>query len=206
MHRRPAARGGRGQRRFDSVRRREAAASLRSGVQEGTRNRAAGSWLAGGVDSPAFLPEGDGFVFEAERTLYRSSLDAAGAPERLVENAAQAAFARHPRTGAWHIFYVKEDAATGPTLWTSPVATRTGKLLREPLRLLTQVSNSGVSFRYHIASAGGPITWRHARAAVPVWRLRWFDREGNVLSTVGDMGSYFSTVLSPETKPVTRPE
>jgi len=59
---------------------------------------------------PVFLPEGDGFVYLGgplnAPQLFQSSLRASGAGRFLLDTHWRIEFARHPRTGQWHIFYL----------------------------------------------------------------------------------------------------
>jgi hypothetical protein len=63
------------------------------------------------VSDPAFVPEGDGFVYLAgpqpNGRLLRASLATDNhSPQLLLNTNWQVSFARHPHTGRWHIFYI----------------------------------------------------------------------------------------------------
>jgi hypothetical protein len=120
--------------------------------------------------------------------------------EALGPATARVEFARNPKSGEWQLF-----AADGATLTTAPVDPRTGKMQGPPVRLLDglgfKVSPSRSQF---MVANGGVIAWRHYSGALPIWRMCWFDRNGNVTGVIGERRGYVSIALSPdETKIVT---
>jgi serine/threonine-protein kinase len=152
------------------------------------------------ISDPAFLPEGDGFVYLAgpqpNARLLRSSLAPNNPPPQpLLNTNWQVSFARHPQTGRWHIFYIGSDEAT---LYTQPIHPANGTLLDRPALVAEGVSRFGRYSSFDVAANGGLIAWRRSSTSVPIWRLRWHDRQGNVVGTVGDPGSYVSLSLSPD--------
>jgi hypothetical protein len=148
---------------------------------------------------PAFLPEGDGFVYlrvgAGGSDLYRSSLSSPESPpQRIVETRYRVAFARDPHTGAWQMFY----SPVARRIDIAPINPRTGVLSGRPVKLLEDLAinpdRGSVDF-----DVGGSVTaWRTTRVALPIWHLRWFDRAGTVLGTVADTGFYISLSLSPD--------
>ena len=157
------------------------------------------------ADDPAFLPDSDRFVFllgnDLGAALYRSSLSAGSEPPRkFLETAHQVTFARHPRTGAWHIFFSQGSfEVDGYTLMTSPIDPRTGDLKGPPVKIMGDLATVARTrlLDFDVAD-NGMLLWRRSSASLPVWRLRWFDRSGNILSTVGDPGTYMALALSPD--------
>ncbi len=166
----------------------------------------------GQVAFPVFLPEGDQFVYQMTTALqfgtndeafgvYRSSLSAISrAPVKLVDTSLlHVTFVRHPHTGAWHMFYVvgRQDVV-GYSVMTAPIDPRTGDLKAEPVRILSDIGSFGTTGGIFDTAAGGMILWRRNPPSIPMWRLRWTDRNGNTLSTLGDPGHYASIALSPD--------
>ncbi len=152
---------------------------------------------------PVFLPEGEQFLFEAtnnqERTLYRaSSGQSAGVLVKILDASNGVSFSRHPRTGRWHLFVVRGNRnADLLTLLTVDIDPRTGAFQGEPQKLLEGVAST--SFRGAFDTAeGGLILWRRTAVALPDWRMRWLDRDGNFLSAIGDPGHYSGLTLSPD--------
>ncbi len=135
--------------------------------------------------------------------LFRSTLSSSatsGVP--VLDTPYGISFARHPSNGRWHIFFVRRDAGTGianRVLLTAPVDPRTGALAGDPVRLIDAMSNwAGSPFAAFDVSATGIVYWRTTTPALPIWRLRWFDRNGNVSGTVGDAAGFSSLSLSPD--------
>ncbi len=150
---------------------------------------------------PVFLPENDGFVFLLGRSgVFRSSLSAKGGnPERYLDSSHQVTFSRHPPTGRWHIFYVEGSRNAAVSLMTAPINPRTGQLKGTPVKLIEHLATvAGTQTAVFDTSADGHILWKRSAISLPVWRLRWFDRNGNVLGTVGDPGVYTGLALSPD--------
>ena len=152
------------------------------------------------VFQPVFLPEGDGFVFLKTagegRDLFRANLGAPGAPpQRLLDSRYRVAFARHPRTGGWYMFY----NSTGRTIVAAPINPKTGVPASAPVKILEDLNISSIIGLMNFSVANnGAITWSKARASLPIWRLRWYDRAGASLGTIGDSGTQLSLALSPD--------
>ena len=92
---------------------------------------------------PVFLPEGDGFVFLKTagqgRDLFRANLGAPDAPpQRLLSSRFRVAFARHPRTGGWYMFY----NSIGRTLVAAPINPKTGVPSAAPVKILEDLTIS----------------------------------------------------------------
>jgi hypothetical protein len=150
---------------------------------------------------PVYLPESDGFLFLLGRSgIFRSSLSAkSGNPERYLDSAHQVTFSRHPRTREWYIFYVEGSRNVALSLMTAPVNPRTGQLKGTPIKLIQHLATvAGTQTAVFDTSADGHLLWKRSAISLPVWRLRWFDRNGNVIGTVGDPGVYTGLALSPD--------
>ncbi|HUA63460.1 MAG TPA: protein kinase [Verrucomicrobiae bacterium] len=144
---------------------------------------------------PVFLPEGDGFVFLQGTALLRASLSSGSPPHQLLETPFAVNFARHPHNGKWYLFY-------GPgarTLLAVAINPRTGEPSGAPVKVLDDLAiDSGARIMGFGVGGDGTIFWLKLSAALPIWHMRWFDRSGNVLGTVGDAGIYVSLALSPD--------
>ncbi len=148
---------------------------------------------------PAFLPEGDGFVFVTNFELMRSTL-AAAKPAKIINALTSAKFGRHPRTGQWHLFFVAggDEERAARKLMTAPIDPRTGALLGEPALLLQgQSLNGEIGARFSVGK-NGLLAWRYAFESLPIWRLTWFDHAGKVLGRIGDKFPTVSLALSPD--------
>jgi dipeptidyl aminopeptidase/acylaminoacyl peptidase len=119
----------------------------------------------------------------------------------MLETPYKVTFSRHPRSGRWQIFYVSRDAAGigNRMLMTAAVNTRTGAIEGEPARLVDALSNwVGSPHASFDVSPDGLIYWRSTTPALAIWRLHWFDRNGNIAGTVGDVAGFSSIALSPD--------
>ena len=144
---------------------------------------------------PAFLPEGDGFVFLQGTVLLRASLSSDAPPQRLLETPFAVNFARHPHNGAWYLFY----GSRARTLSAMVINPRTGEPSGAPVKVLDDLAiDSGARIMGFGVGGNGTIFWLKLSAALPIWHMRWYDRSGNVLGTVGDAGIYVSLALSPD--------
>jgi serine/threonine-protein kinase len=154
---------------------------------------------------PVFCPQGENFVYTVpglRSSLFRSSLSASAPAQRLLDTRYGVSFARHPHTGKWHIFFVRTDSGTGisnRTLVTAAIDPGTCALLSEPEPVVDAMSNwVGTNYASFDVAAAGIIYWRATTPSLPIWRLRWFDRNGNVTGTIGDAAGYASISLSPD--------
>ncbi len=163
--------------------------------------------------TPVFCPESDNFLYGVRDTgaglavragpLYRASLSVRPGPgEKIAETPYAVTFARHPHTGQWLLFFVAQDQTLGMsnrTLMAAPVDPHSGALKGQPFRVLDAMSNAPGTLRavFDVAQ-GGMIYWRQTSPSLPIWRLTWFDRNGNVAATLGDPAGYSSIALSPD--------
>ena len=56
----------------------------------------------------------------------------------------------------------------------------------------------GTNYASFDVGGGGIIYWRNTTPSLAIWRLHWFDRNGNVIGTIGDAAGYASLSLSPD--------
>jgi len=164
---------------------------------------------------PEFLPEGERFLFErgtakglsgasTETAVYVASLADPGAAKVLIQAARQPLFARHTHSGEWYLFYADGTAQLdGFSVYAGPVNPRTGQFSAKPVRVLSNPAQSASTGALIFEVGGqGMIAWRKANSSLPIWHLRWFDHNGNVLSAVGQAGTYQSMALSPDERQV----
>ena len=134
--------------------------------------------------------------------LYRSSVTApAGSPKKVLETAHKVSVARHPHTGERYIFFAQGSRLVdGFSLFTAPVDPKTGDLKGTPVKIIPALATiASVPRLLNFDTAdNGMIIWRRTSASIPVWRIHWFDRNGNILSNVGDAGTYTALTLSPD--------
>jgi WD40 repeat protein len=154
---------------------------------------------------PVFCPEGDGFIYLVlsgrASGIFRSSLSSREITgQHVLDSIYGATFARHPRSGRWQIFFVRGNLGIlSRAVMTAPIDPRTGALTGDAVRVVDAVSNwAGTDYATFDVSSNGMIYWRNTTPALPIWRLRWFDRNGNVTGTTGDAAGYFSISLSPD--------
>ena len=159
------------------------------------------------ASNPTFLPEGDGFVYllrsNNQLALYRSTLTSQMG-ERLLQTGRTVAFARHPTTSRWFMFFCDSNSGVNCDIQASLVNPRTGVLEGKPQRLIevgVYASRQNVIFD---VAEGGLVTWRPPISNLPIWRMRWFDHHGNVTGSVGEPAQITALALSPdETKVAT---
>lgn len=159
------------------------------------------------VARPTLTPTGDSLLLEigtaGTTSLFVSSLEG-GAPVKRFDAARHASFARHPHSGEWHIFFVVDDPhADGVTLMTAPVHPETAVVRTAPVKLLTQLfefpqSSTRSGFIRFQAASSGLMIWGRAIAALPIWTIRWHERDGRPVSTVAPPGNHFDVALSPD--------
>ncbi len=151
---------------------------------------------------PVFLPAGDGFTFLLEvgrdTSVFRSRLSTSSF-DPFLDSPRKVGFAKHPATGNWHIIYMASDPElrTTTTLFVAPVDATSGDLLSEPVQLIQGLARNPKRALFSIGN-GGVMTFDYALAALPVWRLSWKDRNGNLLGRMAEGRSIVSIALSPD--------
>jgi serine/threonine protein kinase len=158
------------------------------------------------ASNPTFLPEGDGFVYVLQSNdqiaLHRATMSS-NAGERLLDTGYKVAFARHPRTSSWHMFFCDPRPGVNCDMQVSAVNARTGELEGKPERLIESVAvyASRRNAIFDVADSG-IVTWRSAAANLPAWRMRWVDHHGNVAGTLGEVAQITALALSPDEEQV----
>jgi predicted Ser/Thr protein kinase len=153
----------------------------------------------------AFLPEGDGFVYllgsANNGVLYRSSLSSnQTAGDRLMATEGRPTFAWNPHSGKWHMmFHEPAQSIDVRNLMTAPIDPRTGTLLSAPVTLMEGLARRPFTRAPNFtAGTNGVALLRMTAPWLPIWRLTWYDRNGNIVGAVGEPAAYGSFALSPD--------
>src|SRR5579862_1451736 len=131
---------------------------------------------------PAFLPDGRHFLYASTSTtapisIWMGSLDSS--EQKLVLKGASS-----PQYASGHLFFFIHN---GSSVFAQPFDPATGKLSAEATALADAQSYS--------VSAGGVLAYQGGSRQ---GRLVWYDRSGNPLGTVGQVGEYSSVRISPD--------
>ena len=125
-------------------------------------------------------------------------------PRQILPDRSAVVYSPSPNPELAYILFVRGAPALGTvgTLMAQPIHPRRLELAGDPIPLAEQVSSVGFS-----ASSNGVLVYRANVSSVPVdvpgmvrGQLTWFDREGRIVSTVGDPGIYRIPALSPDGK------
>ena len=156
---------------------------------------------------PSFLPDGRHFLYfrrsaSAEKTgIYVGSLDAK--PEQaspiLVATtyAAVYAAAPDPRAGTTRggfLLFVRDS-----TLMAQPFDPDKRTLSGEPVPIADNLGGTSYGLAPFSASSTGTLVYRGGGGVgITQTQLTWYDRQGAVIGTVGQPGSYNAIALSPD--------
>ena len=124
--------------------------------------------------------------------MYLGSLDAepgAPRPDRLLATGFGAAYARSEGTSTGHVMFLQDG-----TLFAQAFDERSLQLRGEPVSLAAPVG-SFLDGGFFSVSQNDVIAFR---APDKEFQLTWFDRRGNKLGTVGDVGLYSAVAISPD--------
>ena len=148
---------------------------------------------------PSFLPDGRHFLYLSvsrmapeKSGVYLGSLDAepgAPRPDRLLATGFGAAYARSQGTSTGHVVFLQDG-----TLFAQAFDERSLQLRGEPVALAAPVG-SFLDGGFFSVSQNDVIAFR---APDNEFQLTWFDKRGNKLGTVGDVGLYFAVAISPD--------
>jgi eukaryotic-like serine/threonine-protein kinase len=170
----------------------------------------------GASTTPSILPDGRHFVYlhasgqGGSTGIYVGSVDTKpqGQPsKRLLADYSGVVYAPSSDPAVGYLLFVRgasPSRALG-TLMVQRFDTRRLELTREAVPIAEQVSFIGFS-----ASATDVLVYVKGTQTAPTGGVRgiiqgqltWFDREGKVLGTVGDPGSYRTLAISPDGKRV----
>jgi Tol biopolymer transport system component len=148
---------------------------------------------------PLFLPDGQRFLYHAfmlgpqnphrpRHPVFVASLDGSVRSELLVPDAMNVAFSRG------HVLFLRES-----TVMARPFDTRTLSFSGSEFPLAEQVATQPVSptDALFAASETGVLVYQRG-APASTSELRWFDRSGRQLRSIGDPANYAGLSLSPD--------
>ena len=148
---------------------------------------------------PSFLPDGRHFLYLSvsrmapeKSGVYLGSLDAepgAPRPDRLLATGFGAAYAGSEGASTGRVVFLQDG-----TLFAQAFDERSLQLRGEPVSLAAPVG-SFLDGGFFSVSQNDVIAFR---APDKEFRLTWFDRRGNKLGTVGDVGLYSAVAISPD--------
>jgi Tol biopolymer transport system component/predicted Ser/Thr protein kinase len=170
--------------------------------------------ITNGGFGPSPLPDGQHFLYTRTGSgIFLGSLDAK--PEEqssmpLLPDSSKSIYVPDPnaRSGDGHLLFLRAG-----TLMAQPFDARRRSLAGEPVPVAERVASSAaispgglVLSAAFTASPAGVLVYRSNPTGDPVATLSqasqftWFSREGKVLGTVGEPGSYFQMSLSADAK------
>ena len=148
------------------------------------------------ASSPSFLPDGRRFIFfrgtAQKAELWLASIDASERPRRLGD------FGTHPSYSQDHILSVVNGV-----LMARPFDLTRGELRGDPFRLKAPLANRvlfGYLYTNYSANAQGMLVY--PPEANVLSELRWRDRTGKQVGTLGAPGEYYTPRISPDGKRV----
>ena len=160
-------------------------------------------WDYGGALTPSALPGGN-FVFcrctgTGSLGIYIAT-PGSGAPRQILPDVSLVQYATSPDPDLGYVLFLRGGTAPGDvgTLMAQAIHPRQLRLLGDPVAIAEQV-------RGFSASATGVLVYSVDSTVVPGGipgilrgQLTWFDRQGRIMSTVGDPGIYRILELSPD--------
>jgi serine/threonine protein kinase/Tol biopolymer transport system component len=156
-----------------------------------------------GALTPSPLPGGN-FVYcqclgTATRGIYIAT-PGGGTPRQILPDVSIVQYAPSPDPDLGYVLFLRGASTAGEvgTLMAQPIHPRQLRLLGDPIAIAERV-------RGFSASSTGVLVYSVDSNVLPVdipgilrGQLTWFDRQGRVISTVGDPGIYRIPVLSPD--------
>jgi hypothetical protein len=162
---------------------------------------------------PAPLPDGRHFVYTGgewkgnqptDTAVYFGALD--GKPDEksakpLLADDSRVVYAPSPDPGAGYLLFVRGASGSKPsgTLMAQAIEPGRLELIGEPVTVAEQVSGfSASSTGVLVYGSGSTPVFRTPLPGMAQGQLTWFDRQGKVLSTIGEPGVFREIVLSPD--------
>jgi len=148
---------------------------------------------------PVFLPDGKHFLYlrisgnQETRGIYLGSLDVKPeqqSRQRLLPGRLGAGYAPASDPALGYILFLQDD-----TLMAQVFDNRRLLVVGEPVPVAEHVGSNRVSTNYFSVSGNGALIYRKVIEAKR--QLRWLDRKGKILGTLGDAGNYRELALSP---------
>ncbi|MEP7353763.1 MAG: protein kinase [Acidobacteriota bacterium] len=166
------------------------------------------------VATPSALPDGKHFVFYGGDGIYIASLEDGSQemPRRILPDQSSVAYTPAPNSKQGYLLFVRGGAVSAVTAFS-----RTGTLMAQPFDpRRNELAGDAVPIAENVSAASGFSVSQtgvliHSRNAPNTSSIRggttgvltWLDRTGKVLSTVGDLKTYTSSIsLSPDGKRV----
>jgi len=144
--------------------------------------------------APEFLPDGNHFLFLSRTSSLNSYAIMAAALDsknvKLVLNATS--FAKYD---SGYLLFVRDFA-----LVAQPFDTTNLQVHGDPFTVAEQVAQNPNSGMSAFSASGNGMLIYHSGADVGNRRLRWFDRSGRSLGSIGPAGAYRNPELSPDGK------
>jgi eukaryotic-like serine/threonine-protein kinase len=140
--------------------------------------------------SPAFLPDGKHFLYEAANPglpgdIYFASLD--GKENRLLlRGGGRTIYA------SGYLLYIR-----GPELFAQPFDPAAGLVTGTARRIVDHVQQAGFN-AFFDASQNGVLVFEPGNQATNVTQLAWFDRTGKKLALIGTPAVHYDLRLSPD--------
>jgi eukaryotic-like serine/threonine-protein kinase len=161
--------------------------------------------------TPSLLPDGRHFVYLRPSTgIYVGSLGTKPeeqSSKKLLTDSSPVAYAPSPESGVGYLVFVRGALTPGSpgTLMAQPFDPGRLELVGEAVPIAEQVSNLGFSVSdtdVLVYATGSQAPNVGGVRGTIQGQLTWFDRNGKVLGTVGDPGTYRTLSLSPDGKRV----
>jgi DNA-binding winged helix-turn-helix (wHTH) protein/Tol biopolymer transport system component len=165
-------------------------------------------WLDLGPDAaaaqtPSALPDGSlvycQCVESAEFGIYLAT-PGAGPPRRLLPDRSSVQYAPSPDPELGYLLFVRGSGAVGAegTLMAQAIHPRERRLIGDPVAIAENVLGFSASDTGVLVYSSGGSTFFPRMPGFVQGQLTWFDREGRVVSTVGESGIYRELALSPD--------
>jgi eukaryotic-like serine/threonine-protein kinase len=163
---------------------------------------------------PSLLPDGRHYIFSvggpiagADGGIYVGSLDAkpgSHSAKRLLTDASRTAYVPSSDSRLGYLLFVRtvSSDAPGGTLMAVPFDPRRLELAGDPFPIAEQISTFAASATGVLFYWTGNPSLSGLAAGNITGKLTWFDREGKVLATAGDLAPYSDLALSPDGKRV----
>jgi Tol biopolymer transport system component len=152
--------------------------------------------------TPSVLPDGS-VVYcqcgEADEFGIYLATPGAGAPRRLLPERSGVQYAPSSDPELGYLLFVRYLQTRGEgTLMAQAIRPRELRLIGDPVAIAENVRVFSASDTGVLVYSGGESTFVPAMPGFVQGQLTWFDREGRIVSTVGEQGVYRELVLSPD--------
>jgi serine/threonine protein kinase len=153
---------------------------------------------------PSFLPGGRHFLYmrgagtgaQNNEGISIGSLDAKPEEQdatRFLDVHFGAAYAPSPEPGRGQLLFLRDG-----TLWAQPFDAERLQVAGEPISVGERVGGDVRSWQGQFSASANGVLVSVVGAGPRDLQLTWFDRQGNILGTVGEPGAYSFVSLSPD--------